>query len=523
MTMMETIKALPLRSARISADPDTGPLGSVTLPITWDDVSARAMLDLSLSQGPLTFDDAIMPWLTMIQANIRGDENLGVERSREFLDLLLQRQVAPTAGLWQGQHDRQGGFIVNVASFCGHGVFDGPGYVAALRRVCDTLREIHAHAGTQLNGELPLFDTPEEADISAAPPEDALLPRRAGTLLLTNIDAALAALGFDYDSDAGRDAACYMAWLTTSVARQNAGPVPLPPASCPIAGLAAIGEQIRDEIDHADDSLPSQPLIETGFSAPGPIDCILGVDACGFTPIFSPLNENGALRASTLARLAYKGFTPETALAAAFAGQTPFTQPDISAHLAMHRAVAGFVDRMPARPDPTLVLSPQSRLERGQRRLLPHRLNGVSMRVSIGGQRLYLRTGEFDDGSLGEVTINAARGNSMVKGLIDSFNQAVSIGLQYGVPLDVYVDQFAYARYGIGGTVEGDAAANHASSITDYVFRSLSETYLGVKLPDISPESEHDPMSSADPFLPFEADAEAGDRDGAHRQHLRVV
>ncbi len=61
----------------------------------------------------------------------------------------------------------------------------------------------------------------------------------------------------------------------------------------------------------------------------------------------------------------------------------------------------------------------------------------------------------------------------------------MSIGLQYGVPLDVYVDQFAYARYGIGGTVEGDAAATHASSITDYVFRSLSETYLGVKLPDI--------------------------------------
>ncbi|XAO71441.1 MAG: hypothetical protein AAYR33_00110 [Acetobacteraceae bacterium] len=254
-----------------------------------------------------------------------------------------------------------------------------------MRRVCGTLREIHAHAGTQLNGELPLFDTPEEADISAAPPKDALLPRRAGTLLLTNIDAALAALGFDYDSDAGRDAACYMAWLTTSVARQNAGPVPLPPTSCPIAGLASIGEQIRDEIDHADNSLPSQPLIETGFSAPGPIDCILGVDACGFTPIFSPFNENGALRASTLARLAYQGFTPETALAAAFVGQTPLTQPDIAAHLAMHRAIAGFVDRMPARPDPTLVLSPQSRLERGQRRLLPHRLNGVSMRVSIGG------------------------------------------------------------------------------------------------------------------------------------------
>ncbi|XAO71442.1 MAG: hypothetical protein AAYR33_00115 [Acetobacteraceae bacterium] len=107
--MMETIKALPLRSVRIGADPDTGPLGSVTLPITWDDVAARAMLDLSLSQDSLTFDDAIMPWLTMIQANITGDENLGVERCREFLDLLLQRQVAPTADLWQGQHDRQGG------------------------------------------------------------------------------------------------------------------------------------------------------------------------------------------------------------------------------------------------------------------------------------------------------------------------------------------------------------------------------------------------------------------------------
>lgn len=517
--MMESIKALPLRSARISVDPDIGPLGQVTLPVTWDDAAARAMLDLSMSQDALTFEDAVKPWLTMIQANADSD----ADRCKNFLDLLTQRKLAPTATFWQGQHDRQGGFIVNIASFCGPDVFDGHGYVAALRLVCDTLRQIHSGAGIQFNGELPLFDLPEEPALTVTSSEDPILPRRAGTLLLTNIDAALAALGFDYDSDIGRDAACYVAWLTTSVARQNAGPVPLPPVSCPIAGLAEVGEQIRDEIDHADASLPSKPLIETGFSAPGPIDCILGVDSCGFAPIFSPLHENGTLRESTITRLAYKGFTPETALAAAFSGQTPLSQPDLTSHLAMHRALTGFVDRMPARPDPTLTLTPQSRLERGQRRILPHRLNGVSLRVSIGGQRLYLRTGEFDDGTLGEVTINAARGNSMVKGLMDSFNQAVSIGLQYGVPLDVYVDQFAYSRYGIGGTVEGDATANHASSITDYVFRSLSETYLGVKLPDVGPEMESDTLSSADPFLPFGDDAAADDRVGTNRQHLRVV
>ncbi len=234
---METIKALPLRSVRISADPIPARLAASPSPSLGMIGRARAMLDLSLTQGPLTFEDAIMPWLTMIQANISGDEKQGVEPCREFLDLLLQRQVAPTADLWQGQHDRQGGFIVNVLSFCGHGTFDGP----VTSRLCDASATRCARF-TPIPARSSMgncrFSTRRKKLIQTTYyRKTRFFPVVRATLLLTNIDAALAALGFDYDSDAGRDAACYIAWLTSSVARQNAGPVPLPPSSCPLPDL----------------------------------------------------------------------------------------------------------------------------------------------------------------------------------------------------------------------------------------------------------------------------------------------
>lgn len=527
MTITDTIKTIPLRAARVSVEPDAGPLITVTLPVTWDDAAARALLELSLTQAPLGLGDAISPWLSSIESstgNAEEDRAKGAQRSVAFLELLLQRRVAPMAPFWQGQNDRQAGFVINVAAFCHSGIFDGHGFVAALRLICETLRDLSACITLQLNEELPLFDLPPDVAPFSSP-QVSPRPLHAGTVLLTNLDAALAALGFLYDSTDGRDAACYICWMATSIARQDAGPVPLPPASCPIPALTEIGEQIRDEVDHADTALPSRPIVETGFSTPGPIDCILGVEACGFAPVFSTLTDSGSLRESTLARLGHRGFTPETALAAALYGQTPLPQPSAGAHLTMHRALAGFVDRMPARPDPSLHLTPRSRLERGQRRGLPKRLNGVSLRTAIGGQRLYLRTGEFDDGSLGEVTISTARGNSMVKGLIESFNQAVSIGLQYGVPLETFVEQFAYGRYGVGGTVEGDSTTHYATSITDYVFRNLAETYLGTSLPDAAPEAETDAMTSDDPFLPFAAERKSSRNVSAQNPYpsLKIV
>ncbi|WP_029606181.1 TSCPD domain-containing protein [Kozakia baliensis] len=503
-----------MRTVHVAADPDDIATHAVTLPTTWDDDAASALLQLSPGQNAVRLTTEAGRWLNEMDrlpaiSGMRSEEPLG----RSLACLLLLRQIAPIATLWQGNHDRRPGFVVNLAAFVLDGSFAGEQLVASLRLACETLRRLHAETAPMLNGELPFFEAPQPqqntTETSSGP---------AGTLLLTNLDACLAQIGLDYDSEAGRDAACFLAWLTTSIARQGAGPVPLPPAACPVPGLAAIGAQVRDEIEEDGYETSHLAPIETSFSAPGPIDALLGVESCGLAPIFSPLRTDGQLRASTLARLAHRGFTPETALASALAGETPLSMPGPNAHIAMHKALTGFVDRMPARPDAVAPLPLRVRLERGMRRPLPSRHGGFTQRASVGGHRLYFRTGEYEDGTLGEIDITPARESSMVRGLLDSVGQAVTIGLQYGAPLDAYVERFAHSRFGPGGTVEGDPVAAYATSLLDYAFRALSDSYLGKRLPDAAPESPE--TETPDPMLPLDIPNEGASRP---KGKLRLV
>ncbi|MFT8778621.1 MAG: vitamin B12-dependent ribonucleotide reductase, partial [Gluconacetobacter liquefaciens] len=159
-------------------------------------------------------------------------------------------------------------------------------------------------------------------------------------------------------------------------------------------------------------------------------------------------------------------------------------------------------------------------LDRGVRRHLPARHGGVTQKASVGGHRLFLRPAEYEDGSLGEVTITPAREGPMTRGLLDALGQAVSIGLQYGAPLNDYVDAFAYTRFGPAGTVEGDPVASYATSMLDYAFRALSDAYLGHKLPD-APHQD-DLTDTPSPMLPLDFPETKGDNT-TRRGKLRLV
>ena len=115
----------------------------------------------------------------------------------------------------------------------------------------------------------------------------------------------------------------------------------------------------------------------------------------------------------------------------------------------------------------------------GERRRLPHRRRGYTQKAIVGGHKLYLRTGEFQDGSLGEIFIDMHKEGAAFRSLMNNFAIAISIGLQYGVPLEEYVDAFTFTRFEPAGFVEGNDAIKRATSILDYMFRELAISYLG--------------------------------------------
>ena len=97
----------------------------------------------------------------------------------------------------------------------------------------------------------------------------------------------------------------------------------------------------------------------------------------------------------------------------------------------------------------------------------------------VGGHKVYLRTGEYDDGRLGEIFIDMHKEGAALRSIINNFAIAVSLGLQYGVPLEEYVDAFTFTRFEPQGPVQGNDSIKYATSILDYVFRELAVSYLG--------------------------------------------
>jgi ribonucleoside-diphosphate reductase alpha chain len=117
-------------------------------------------------------------------------------------------------------------------------------------------------------------------------------------------------------------------------------------------------------------------------------------------------------------------------------------------------------------------------IEIRSRERMPDRRKGYTQKAVVGGHKVYLRTGEYDDGRIGEIFIDMHKEGAALRSLLNNFAIAVSLGLQYGVPLDEYVDAFTFTRFEPSGPVQGNDTIKYATSILDYVFRELAVSYM---------------------------------------------
>src|SRR6516162_3886130 len=125
----------------------------------------------------------------------------------------------------------------------------------------------------------------------------------------------------------------------------------------------------------------------------------------------------------------------------------------------------------------------------GQRKRLPDRRAGYTQKARIGNHKVYLRTGEYQDGTLGEIFLDMHKEGAAFRSMTNCFAIAVSLGLQHGVPLEEYVDAFVFTRFEPNGVVQGNPHIKMTTSIIDYIFRELAISYLGRhELAHVQPE-----------------------------------
>ena len=136
---------------------------------------------------------------------------------------------------------------------------------------------------------------------------------------------------------------------------------------------------------------------------------------------------------------------------------------------------------------------------------MPDRRKGYIQKAQIGDHKVYLHTGEYDDGKIGEIFIDTNKEGELVKAMMNNFAIAISLGLQYGVPLEEYVDAFIDTKFEPSGNVIGNDRILSASSILDYVFRELAISYLGKEelahTPTIASTKNLNTESTDDKFL----------------------
>ena len=244
----------------------------------------------------------------------------------------------------------------------------------------------------------------------------------------------------------------------------------------------------------------------------GSLDALQGVDPAAWALLAPP-----SLKAQLVLRQAVEAFTDAPATAPfAIAWDQGVTEAVKLMSLAAGanlRAVsitrpeppAGFVldipelEDAPKRPEPAP--APAAReamsgpriiekvIERDRvRTKLPDRRKGYIQKAGVGGHKVYIHTGEYEDGSLGEIFIDMHKEGAAFRSLMNNFAIAISIGLQYGVPLDEFVDAYVFTRFEPAGPVTGNDRVRSATSILDYIFRELAISYL-----------ERNDLSNADP------------------------
>jgi ribonucleoside-diphosphate reductase alpha chain len=142
-----------------------------------------------------------------------------------------------------------------------------------------------------------------------------------------------------------------------------------------------------------------------------------------------------------------------------------------------------------AAPEPVKVAEKIITRYIAKRRRLPDRRAGYTQKARVGNHKLYLRTGEYEDGALGEIFIDMHKEGAAFRSMTNCFAIAISLGLQHGVPLDEFLDAFLFTRFEPNGSVQGNPHIKMTTSIIDYIFRELAITYLGRHdLAHVSPE-----------------------------------
>jgi ribonucleoside-diphosphate reductase alpha chain len=133
------------------------------------------------------------------------------------------------------------------------------------------------------------------------------------------------------------------------------------------------------------------------------------------------------------------------------------------------------------------------RVRAREREKLPHRRKSYTQKAIVGGHKVYLHTGEYEDGRLGEIFIDMHKEGAAFRSLMNNFAIAISIGLQYGVPLEEFVEAFTFTRFEPAGLVIGNDSIKNATSLLDYVFRELAVSYLGrYDLAHVQPHGDED-------------------------------
>lgn len=446
MTGDQCWRGVRLQTVETGVDPDDERF-RVAVPVGWGEPAASGLVGLACTgrqahRDPLRLPSAASAWIAPLDRRAQAVGRAD-DLGGALHAMLLRRQGCPDRALWTGE-DGPLGFVLHLGAFADPGTgFDAPSFTPAVEAAALAL-------------SLEWAARPE--------PDDALPP----ALRLAGLDLMLAGLGHDYAAPAARRAA---------------------------ASIVAQARAIVTRID---------PRLRLIAAEAGPAERLLGVETAGFAPPFDLVDEAGGLTQASRLRLAALSVSPEQALALTLAGRPPLALPPPASHLAMHDALAPLLDAAPSRPRPALRLAANAP-PRPRRVALPPRARGFTQKVSIGSQRLYVRTAQYEDGRLGELSLAMpGRGDGTARGLLEALSDAVSIGLQHGIGLETYVERFAGLRFGCHGAVEGDPSILAASSPLDYAFRSLSEAYLGRHLAD-PPPGQTAPLPDHDmPMLPFD-------------------
>jgi hypothetical protein len=433
-----------------AADPDSATT-AVKLPALWGQAAANALSAILPGRKSIDIVAAAKSWIGPIETrSLAAGHREGMGEALHAL--LAARRGSPSADIWRNVPSGQPGFAFNFSAFLDESnSFDVTALGEAVRLAVYTLT-LAAPAAHKLN------------------------------IGFTDLNLLLARLGLEYNSEDARDLAVMLtayigahADIASAKLRTRGPGQPIVAAKLPkngvLPGLKQATEAAQAEAMRAGNRRHESLL---GFAVEAEVEALLGAEVRNFAPAMSPLSADGKLSLWALQRLASEGLSAEAALVKVLEGGNPFPRPGPASYTAMHDALSPLVANMPARPAVPVPVRRKS-----VREPLPARRSGYTQKVSVGGHKLFLSTGEYANGRLGEIFIALHKEGSAFRGLMDAFAIAVSLGLQHGVSLEDYVEAFTFTRFGPSGAVEGDPAVPAATSMLDYAFRNLAINYLG--------------------------------------------